>query len=394
MTITRDKIIIHERSRELSKAFWKDWNQCSRKAVLSEREWRRGVEGAFVANASESAGIGILVHSFNEYALTFGVNALRGFLQDPVVEHATLDIEDYPEWLVPTSQAFAKAVAIARWFWSSFDPSDFGEVLTFEAPLALCVGDIKDKTHREGVRAAVEAVGVQNFPWTMYSRNEQEPVEREPSELMDNPPVIIRHPDIIIRLTETQAENLTEAAAAAWHKKRGEDEPSGSHIFHAGLHVFDWKTTGNVANLASYVDIFDQATYRELARVNFAKSDEHVYFHYFGIPFGTGQTPNPSVFIRSAGRETVPGSDQEQIVAAVLHAAHQRRYALTVDPDGVPDNGHACYDKYNKPCRHMSTSCNNMLSDVGLVRLARSLVVDGDDSESIVKAPAGIGRVL
>jgi hypothetical protein len=375
-------IIIRERERELSKDFYKAWTQCSRKGVLNVRQWKQGGKGNFVASASDRAGIGILLHAYNEYALKFGVDALMDFMDDGVIRHESLAEEDYPVWLSPLSIPFAQAKALARWFWQAFEPASFGTVLAFEDPLALVADDFMDDAIRDAMTQVQREFGTAEFAWRFVNRTlgTDGIGDFAPGDLRPSPPVIIRHPDIVLRLDEESAARLTDQVARAQHKD------GGAHIFEPGLHVFDWKTTDYPSSINNYVDMFDQATYRALAERNFAEPGEPVYFHYFGLPYGRSKSDaiTPSVYIRTAGRETIPGNDLDVIAAAVLHAAHVRRYALNVSPDGVPENGVTCYDKWNHPCTHMGSRCDNMLPNDGLVRLARSVV---DPYDAIIAEP-------
>lgn len=221
---------------------------------------------------------------------------LRGYdIAHEPVEFTAPGLEQLPTWATPDSEEYVKARDIGLWFAQKFPPRLFGEILSIDQALSL--GDS-----------------------------------------------LIRHNDIVFRLNEAEAAELGQVTETIWLP---------------GLHAVDWKTTDYAKRGERYGDALDSASYRELARVNFARHNEPVYFTYFLIPYSKAKVAKPEAIPVPMGTEDEPGMDRKRIEWMIKEGEIMRRAALELHPDGLPDVS-KCRDIYGKTCPHYLTRCNRI----------------------------------
>jgi hypothetical protein len=220
----------------------------------------------------------------------------RGYdVANEPVEFTAPRLEQLPTW-AQCSEEYVKARDIGLWFAQKFSPRLFGEILSIDQALSLG-GDS-----------------------------------------------LIRHNDIVFRLNEAEAAELGQVTETIWLP---------------GLHAVDWKTTDYAKRGERYGDALDSASYRELARVNFARHNEPVYFTYFLIPYSKAKVAKPEAIPVPMGTEDKPGMDRKRIEWMIKEGEIMRRAALELHPDGLPDVS-KCRDIYGKTCPHYLTRCNRI----------------------------------
>lgn len=301
------KRIIHltDRGRETSLFFWTKWKGCGRRAYFSEQAYIDDAgEGSFIGSQSSRAAIGTMTHALLE--LHFRGEDILSFAPSFVT-----DLDPPPPWSLDGSVEATAAIVVATWFVKKFPRRVFGEIVSVDS----AVSDYEE---------------------------EELPAFDSGTRLLIIQPRLTRHQDLICRLGLAEADELSELTGA---------------VFLPGLHVFDWKTTDYASRGDRYDDGLDVSSYRHLARINFARHNEQVFFTYFLIPIGKGAEAKPSAAPIPMGTEDQPGLDAQRVNNLIRESIAHRSAALSLHPQGLADVSY-CRDRYGNTCPYYLGKCD------------------------------------
>ena len=319
MSLPKRVIHLTDRGRETSLFFWTKWKGCGRRAYFSEQAYIGDAgEGSFIGSQNSRAAIGTMTHALLE--LHFRGEDILSFAPS----FAT-DLDPPPPWSLDGSLESTAAIVVATWFIKKFPRRVFGEIVSVDSAVSDYRREDLDRVVWIGGAASTRV-------WT--DGEAESPIVIEPR--------LTRHQDLICRLGQAEADELSGLTGA---------------VFLPGLHVFDWKTTDYASRGDRYDDGLDVSSYRHLARINFARHNEPVFFTYFLIPIGKGAEAKPSAAPIPMGTEDQPGLDAQRVNNLVRESIAHRSAALSLHPQGLVDVSY-CRDRYGNTCPYYLGKCD------------------------------------